>query len=248
MWRIGSLFSGIGGLDLGLERAGLGRVAWCAEVDPYCQAVLRARWPEAQIFDDARDARGEVDVICGGFPCQPVSTAGQRRAQADERWLWPVMRDVIERCRPSVVVAENVLGLRTAGLRDVLADLAEIGFDAEWTTLSAGELGAPHRRQRIFIVATHPDRLDIRVQPGWLSRACRAAAALASEHGVAWASPNAHGLRDPDGCAGWGEFQAREPEAPERGESSGLADPNSEGQPQQGGPFGALGGWARDSN
>lgn len=182
---IGSLFSGIGGLELGLERAGLGPVMWQAERDPYCLAVLRRHWPDARRFSDVREVgsgAARVDVVCGGFPCQPVSLAGRRLAQLDERWLWPEFARIIRSVEPRIVVIENVPGLRTAGLRDVLADLADLGFDAEWSCVAAGEdprrthgwphAGAPHERRRIFLVATHPDRVEVRGEQGWFGRAC----------------------------------------------------------------------------
>jgi site-specific DNA-cytosine methylase len=168
---LGSLFSGIGGLELGLERAGFGPVRWQAEIDPYCRSVLARHWPDARRFEDVREVvRGSaarVGLVCGGFPCQPVSTAGDRRGEADPRWLWPEFARVIDEIEPAAVVIENVPGLRTLGLRRVLADLAALGFDAEWSTLRASDLGAPHRRTRLFIVATHPDRCTLGEQPGW---------------------------------------------------------------------------------
>jgi DNA (cytosine-5)-methyltransferase 1 len=182
---IGSLFTGIGGLDLGFERAGLGPVLWQVEKDPFCRRVLARHWPEAQRFDDVHSVGADQLVrpliICGGFPCQPVSVAGKRRAQADERWLWPEFARIVAEVRPAIVVAENVPGLRTAGLRDVLADLARLGFDAEWSSLSAAEVGAPHGRERLFLVATHPDRIQLRHEPGWLGRACGEAAAVTGQ-------------------------------------------------------------------
>lgn len=194
MNTIGSLFSGIGGLELGLESAGLGRVAWQVEIDPTCRQLLGLRWPDALRFDDVRTAHPPpVDVLCGGFPCQPVSLAGGRKAQSDERWLWPEFARLIDECAPGIVVCENVLGLRTAGLRDVLADLAARGFDAEWCDIGAFEVGAPHVRRRVFIVATHPDRISLRHKPGWLSGSCWSRAAVSRftlEAGIA---------ADPDG-------------------------------------------------
>lgn len=176
--RIGSLFAGIGGLELGLERAGLGRVVWQVERDPFCRAVLARHWPEVSravedVHHAGRTTLSSVDVICGGFPCQPASLAGRRLAQLDSRWLWPEFARVINELAPAIVVAENVRGLRSAGLRDVLADLAALGFDAEWCVGSAGEIGAPHERPRIWIVATHPDRVLVRESaiPGWLGQA-----------------------------------------------------------------------------
>lgn len=177
-FTIGSLFAGIGGMELGLERAGLGPVLWQVEIDSFCRSVLERHWPHATRYSDVREVGDElapVDVVCGGFPCQPVSVAGRRLAQADERWLWPEFARVVSIIKPRAVIFENVPGLRTAGLRDVLADFAALGFDAEWCCFGASWLGAPHERKRIYCVATHPDRIAIRDEPGWLSRAIGAA-------------------------------------------------------------------------
>ena len=97
--------------------------------------------------------RDAVDIVCGGFPCQPVSLAGQRKAQDDERWLWPEFARVLGVLRPRYVVIENVPGLRSRGMADVLRDLSQIGYDAEWTSLSAADVGAPHRRERVWLLA-----------------------------------------------------------------------------------------------
>lgn len=168
---IGSLFSGIGLLELGLEQAGLGNVAWQCEIDPWCRRVLAKHWPDAERFEDVRTMRPRaVDIICGGFPCQPFSLAGKQRGLDDERWLWPDFARVIDEAKPSIVIAENVPGLRARGLRPVLADLASLGFDVEWHHFRASDIGAPHERNRIWIVAAHPDRVDVRQQPGWLGR------------------------------------------------------------------------------
>jgi DNA (cytosine-5)-methyltransferase 1 len=155
-----SLFSGIGGLELGLERAGMTTVAQ-VEIDPYCRRVLAKHWPEVPRHDDVRTAvewwwgkpRPPTDLICGGFPCQPISQAGQRLAQQDERWLWPTMAAVVRALRPRYVLVENVADLTARGMGDVLGDLAASGYDAEWDCIPASAVGAPHRRERIFIVA-----------------------------------------------------------------------------------------------
>jgi DNA (cytosine-5)-methyltransferase 1 len=110
-----------------------------------------------------------VDVVCGGFPCQPVSLAGKRKAQDDKRWLWPEFARVLGVLRPRFVVIENVAGLRSRGMDDVLRDLAKIGYDAEWTSLSAADVGAPHKRERVWIVA-YP-RGDGRLRGGGSVRA-----------------------------------------------------------------------------
>lgn len=180
--RIGSLFSGIGGLEKGLEDAGLGRVVFQCEIDPFCRQVLAKHWPEAVRYEDVRciDASTvpAVDVLCGGFPCQDVSLAGKRAGLAGERsGLWSEFARIIGELQPRIVIIENVLGLRTSGLSRVLADLAGLGFDAEWSDLSAWDVGAPHLRRRLFIAATHPERVHLRVEPWWLERACREAEA-----------------------------------------------------------------------
>ena len=158
--RVGSLFSGIGGFDLGFERAGFD-IAWQVEFDPFCQAVLKKHWPNAKLYSDIREVNANelqpVDVVCGGFPCQPVSVSGKRKGQQDERWLWPEFARIIRGIRPRYVVVENVPGLLTVDggrlFGVVLGDLAACGYDAEWQVLSAAALGAWHRRERLFIVA-----------------------------------------------------------------------------------------------
>jgi DNA (cytosine-5)-methyltransferase 1 len=170
---VGSLFSGIGGLELGLERAGM-RTVWQCERDAFCRRVLARHWPAVHCYSDvaAIDATApHVDLICGGFPCQPFSIAGDQRGKNDDRYLWPEFRRIIEAVRPSWVVAENVPGIVRVALRDVLADLAGLGFDAEWETIPASAFGAPHRRDRVFIVAW--STVDSASEPGvgWLSRA-----------------------------------------------------------------------------
>jgi DNA (cytosine-5)-methyltransferase 1 len=154
--NVGSLFSGVGGMDLGLERAGM-TVRWQVENDPYCQRVLAKHWPNVTRYGDIKTIDwSEVerpDLICGGFPCQPVSLAGKRLAQADERWLWPEYARCVRALRPRYVLVENVPGLASNGLGDVLGDLAALGYDTEWDCIPAAAVGAPHLRYRILIVA-----------------------------------------------------------------------------------------------
>lgn len=152
----GSLFSGIGGLDLGLERAGM-KCRWQIEIDPFCQKVLAKHWPDVKRFGDIKNVKGEelerVDLIAGGFPCQSVSVSGRRLGDKDPRWLWPEFLRIVKTMSPSFVLIENVPGLRTKGLRDVLEGLANAGFDAEWGDLWASDFGAKHYRRRLFILA-----------------------------------------------------------------------------------------------
>ena len=163
-----SLFAGIGGLELGLERAGMTTVGQ-VELDPYCQRVLARHWPEVPRHDDVITApewwrgrdRPAVDVACGGFPCQPFSLAGKQLGTNDERWMWPAFRDVIREVRPRYVLVENVSALVRDRLAfgTVLADLHALGFDAEWATLRASDFGAPHNRERVYLLA-HATGLD----------------------------------------------------------------------------------------
>ena len=153
---VGSLFSGIGGLDLGLERAGM-QVIWQSEIDPYACKVLKKHWPEVPNYGDIKQidwrAVEPVDVICGGYPCQPFSQAGKRKGTDDPRHLWPWVKTAISELRPRYAVLENVRGHLSMGGLQVIGELTEIGYDAEWRVVSAAGMGAPHRRDRIIIVA-----------------------------------------------------------------------------------------------
>ena len=196
---VGSLFSGIGGFDLGFERAGFD-IKWQVEIDDYANHVLATHWPGVKRYRDVKETHGPlghaaqlqlrhkpssgvddvglsgartvsrqgtlsrcdaclepVDVICGGFPCQPHSLAGARGGASDERDLWPEFARLIRELRPRWVVAENVPGLLSSDagrfFGTVLGDLAAAGYDAEWDCISAADVGAPHLRERIWIVA-----------------------------------------------------------------------------------------------
>lgn len=156
MLKVGSLFSGIAGLDLGLERAGM-KIQWFCENNPFCRRVLKKRYPRTICFTDVKYIQPtkfckSIDVLAGGFPCQPVSLAGKRNGYLDPRWLWPEFYRCIEILKPKYVLIENVEGLKTYGLSAILTDLATEGYDAEWDCLPASILGAPHIRKRYFIV------------------------------------------------------------------------------------------------
>jgi DNA (cytosine-5)-methyltransferase 1 len=155
-FSIGSLFAGIGGLELGLEWAGLGPTLWQVERDPFCRAVLAKHWPDATRFDDVTTVRDlpHVDLICGGFPCQDLSYAGTGAGLAGARsGLWSEFARIVRDVRPRFVVVENVPALLARGLGTVLGDLAASGYDAQWDCIRAADVGAHHRRDRIFIVA-----------------------------------------------------------------------------------------------
>ncbi len=161
MLKVLDLFSGIGGFSLGLERAGMETVAFC-EIDKKARLVLNKHWPSVPVFDDVStltretlDARGiSVDVICGGFPCQDISLAGKGAGlEGDRSGLWFQFHRLIKEIQPHYAIIENVSALRNRGLDQVLRSLDEIGYDAEWHCIPASAVGAPHRRDRIWIVA-----------------------------------------------------------------------------------------------
>jgi DNA (cytosine-5)-methyltransferase 1 len=155
--KIGSLFSGIGGLELGAERAGLGSVAWQVEIDPWCRAVLAKHWPNAVRYSDVREVGratlAPVDVIVGGFPCQDISLAGRGAGLAGERsGLWFEYLRILGELRPRGVIVENVGGLARRGLDVVAGGLDGLGYTVEVSRVAASDIGAPHRRIRHFIV------------------------------------------------------------------------------------------------
>lgn len=152
----GSLFSGIGGIDLGLERAGM-KCIWQVEFDEFCLKVLKKHWPDVRRYKDVKKVNWKkvkkVNLLAGGFPCQPVSTVGKCKFLEDARWLWSYFFRAICTLRPKYVFVENVPGLLIHGLSIVLGDLASIGYCIEWESLQASAFGAPHRRDRVWIVA-----------------------------------------------------------------------------------------------
>lgn len=163
---IGSLFSGIGGIDLAAHWAGF-QTVWMVEKDAFCQSVLCRHWPDVLGYGDIFGTRNlpYVDVVAGGFPCQPFSVAGKRRGKADDRYLLPEMLRIVSEVQPRVVFFENVPGFASlndgAEFRWLLRTLAEMRYDAEWCHLRASDFGAPHQRERWLLVAyTTSPRLE----------------------------------------------------------------------------------------
>lgn len=157
MLKMLDLFSGIGGFSLAASWTGqIETVAFC-EIEPYCQKVLKKHWPDVPIHDDIRTLRGEdvgsVDIVCGGFPCQPFSVAGKRRGKEDDRYLWPEMFRVIQETKPTWVIGENVANFVNMALEDCVLDLEGEGYEVQPFIIPACAIGAPHRRDRVWIVA-----------------------------------------------------------------------------------------------
>lgn len=156
--RVGSLFSGIGGLELGFERAGM-QTVWQVEQDPYALAVLKKHWPNVRRHTDVRTFPPEgdwsCDLICGGFPCQPFSSAsrGRKRGVSDDRWLWPQMRRVISILKPTWVVGENVAQFDGLGLEEMVSDLEALGYEVSPPLeIPACAVGFDHRRSRLYVL------------------------------------------------------------------------------------------------
>lgn len=166
MYTFGSLFAGIGGIDLGFERAGL-ECKWQVEIDDYATKVLEKHWPDVSRWRDVKtfppdaDNNWSVDVIAGGFPCQDISTAGKGAGINGERsgLFFEIIR-LAGQLRPRAIVLENVSALLVRGMGTVLAELAKVGYDAEWHCIPAAAVGAPHRRDRVFVIACKKNVAD----------------------------------------------------------------------------------------
>ena len=194
--RIGSLFSGVGAMESGLERAGVGRVVWQVEIDPFCRAVLAKHWPNVKRYEDVRSVGWStldpVDVVCGGFPCQGLSQANPHgRGLDDERsGLWREYARILGELRPRAVVIENSPRLVGRGLDVVVGDLEALGYTVEGTRLRASDLGGPHRRERLFVVA-YADAPDVREQPRGSGGTGRPGADVAAVDGASGDAPDA---------------------------------------------------------
>ena len=172
--KIGSLCSGYGGLDMAVEAFYGAETAWMCDIDKYASIVIKERWGVPNLGDmkevDWSNVE-PVDILTAGYPCQPFSTAGQRKGSADERHLWPYIKEIISYLQPSRVILENVRGHLTLGFKEVLQDLTQIGYDARWAIVRASDVGAPHRRERLFCVAQPTDSNRIRFNVRELAKA-----------------------------------------------------------------------------
>jgi DNA (cytosine-5)-methyltransferase 1 len=155
--KILDLFSGIGGFSLGLEATGGFETSAFCDIDPYCRKVLQQHWPNVPIYEDIKKLKGTdigtVDIITGGYPCQPFSVAGKQKGVEDKRHLWPEYFRLIKECRPTWVIGENVSGHIKLGLDSVIEDLESEGYTTRTFSISASSIGANHKRERIWIVA-----------------------------------------------------------------------------------------------
>ena len=221
--RLLSLFTGGGLGDYGLELAGMETVGQC-EINKYCRKLLGVRWPDVPKWGDIREVTGEsvrekcgrVDVISGGFPCQPFSIAGQQRGKEDDRYLWPQMLRVIREVQPTWVIAENVPGLIHTALDDVLADLESEGYETITIVFPAHAFGAPHKRDRLWIIA-HTNKTG-RGELRWSKSISEEQSALKCDSEVV-ANPSINRLEEGRkapraqsggfNCSGWWEIEPR---------------------------------------
>lgn len=210
MLRVLSLFAGIGGFDLGLERTGGFRTVAFCEIDPFCRRVLSKHWPNVRQYEDVRELTAatlaadgiDVDVICGGFPCQDISLAGAGAGIDGSRsGLWSEYARLIGELRPRFALVENVAALLNRGMGRVLGDLAALGYDAEWHCIPAYYAGPPQPRDRVWIVAYDPSRVEqsrrasgdivglqsLVLREGWPANDYAAEPGIP---GVAWRVPN----------------------------------------------------------
>ena len=154
--KIGSLCTGYGGLDMAVEAYFNAEMAWCAENDKYASKVIEERFNKPNLGNIKTidwDSVEPIDILTAGYPCQPFSHAGQRKGTEDERHLWPFIIQAISKIRPQYIILENVRGHLSLGFKEVLGDLAKNGYDAKWRIVRASDVGAPHQRARLFIIA-----------------------------------------------------------------------------------------------
>ncbi|WKE50359.1 DNA (cytosine-5-)-methyltransferase [Corynebacterium tuberculostearicum] len=169
--RIGSMFAGYSGLEMGVMQVLDAQPVWFAEIDEAPARILHHHYPDVLNLGDVTKVDWgsvpPIDILTAGYPCQPFSQAGHRKGTNDERHLWPYVYEAIKHLRPRIAFFENVRGHLTLGLAEVLEDLASIGWDAQWACVRASDVGAPHHRERLFILA-YPD--CERPQAGGLAR------------------------------------------------------------------------------
>jgi DNA (cytosine-5)-methyltransferase 1 len=226
MITVGSLFSGIGGLELGLERTGGFKTIWFSEIDKYASAVLEKHWPNVPNIGDITkvkwDETERPDMLAGGFPCQDISIAGKGKGvrEGQRSGLWREYSKAIRILRPKLALIENVPELANRGGDVVLADLAEMGYDAEWDLLSASAVGALHRRERMFIFAYADSERHIHGEPEIQPTETRFTAFREPESDIHASDTILHGR---DGCEGEKEIGEHAACSPTRRIRGGIA-------------------------
>lgn len=209
--RIGSLCTGYGGLDMAVEAYFNAETIWTSEIDKYAAEVITQRINKPNLGDLKKidwNAVEPIDIITAGYPCQPFSHAGLRRGIEDERHIWPYIKKAISILRPQFVILENVRGHFGLGFREVLGDLASLRYDARWTLVRASDAGAPHRRERLFVIATlqHSDsgsfRCTLGHDEGRKARNQRQSQFKPSKLGQATADSNSHTCKESRRAAG----------------------------------------------
>ena len=163
--KIGSLCSGYGGLDMAVEAFYGAQTAWMSDIDKSSSLVIDKRWNLPNLGDLRKvdwSAVEPIDILTAGYPCQPFSNAGQRKGLNDPRHIWPDIKQIVSKLRPAVVILENVRGHLSLGFKEVLQDLTEVGYDAKWSIVRASDVGAPHRRERLFILAQPTNTNSVR--------------------------------------------------------------------------------------
>ncbi|OMI37890.1 DNA cytosine methyltransferase [Streptomyces sparsogenes] len=194
--RIGSVCTGYGGLDAAVQEVFGGSLAWVADNDPGASRILAHHHPRVPNLGDITAVDWEdvepVDIVCGGYPCQPFSLAGELKGTADDRHIWPFIARALGVLRPRVAVFENVANHLRLGFDTVLCDLADLGFDVEWCVVRADEVGAPHQRRRLIVLATAADAPHLGHERGRSARGGRSGLAdrnlaAADAEGAGWA-------------------------------------------------------------
>lgn len=175
--RIGSLCTGYGGLDMAVEKFFNAEMIWCAENDKYAASVIQKRFNKPNLGDIKEidwQSVESIDILTAGYPCQPFSHAGNRKGKNDKRHIWPNIIEAISILRPKFIVLENVRGHLSLGFKEVLSDLAQNGYDARWRIVRASDVGAPHQRARLFIIAyANGERLQRQIDQKYTTSKCR---------------------------------------------------------------------------
>ncbi len=223
--KVGSLFSGIGGFDKGLEDAGF-EIAWQVENDDYCREVLKKHWPKVPCHYDITAIDWywvqRVDLICAGWPCQPFSCAGKRQGQDDSRYLWPEVARCLQGIRPTWFLGENVPGFLHLGFEQMCADLESLGYQAQAFAIPACAVDAPHIRQRLWVVA-HTNSDTLRAQPGRIESG-RTSAPEPRNDGQKESVAHANGERFAERRKCNGQQEKSGIETPQRNHASGCGE------------------------